>query len=474
MATRRIWRILVCLAALAPSSLRSGLAQAEQPPAGEAVAFALRDLYARALGEQGGVPFLRGLAEGIGARPAGSPAYARAVDYAADTLAALGLAVRRQPVAIARPWSGAGVAAATAYLPDGRRPLRVLALGGSRAAAPGAITAPLVELHSLDEADSVGAAGGLAGAIAFYNRPVDPARVNTFDAYGGAVDQRVYGPARAAAHGAVGALVRSMTPNLDRLPHTGITVFPDTAAAIPALAVSTLDAEALARALDAADGVPVEVSLSGPGRYGAPATDHNVLADWRGAVAPDSVILVGAHLDSWHVGQGAHDDGAGVAHVVEAVRLLRSAGYAPRHTIRVALFANEEGGVDGGRAYWDLTDEEGVAHVAAIESDRGGFTPRGFTVDAPAERAAAVAAFTARARPLLEPYGVSFRKGGGGADIAGLRERGAVLFGLDVDAQRYFDLHHTERDVLAAVHPREFELGAAGIAALVMLLDAGL
>ena len=198
-----------------------------------------------------------------------------------------------------------------------------------------------------------------------------------------------------------------------------------------------------------------------------------MLADWPGAAVPDSIILVGAHLDSWHVGQGAHDDGAGVAHAVEAVRLLKAVGYVPRHTIRVALFANEEGGIDGGRAYWALTDEQGLAHVAAIESDRGGFTPRGFTVDAPPERSAELAAFTARAQPLLEPYGSTFRKGGGGADISGLRDRGAILFGLAVDPQRYFDLHHTERDVFAAVHPREFELGAASIASLIALLDGG-
>lgn len=429
----------------------------------------MQDLYARALGEQAGLPFLRALTEDVGARPAGSEAYARAVELAADTLAALGLAVSRQPVSVT-PWSGEGFASATALAPSGRLTLRAVALGGSRGTS-GILSAPVVEVHSLDEADSLGAAGGLAGAIAFYNRPLDPARVNTFDAYGGAVDQRVYGPARAAAHGAVAALVRSMTPNLDGVPHTGITVFPDTALAIPAVAIATLDAEALSAALTAAGDEPLPVMLDAPGRSGEPVTDHNVIADWRGSVAPDSIILVGAHLDSWHVGQGAHDDGAGVAHAVEAIRLLKSTGFTPRHTIRVVLFANEEGGVSGGRAYWDLTDEKGLAHVAAIESDRGGFTPRGFTVDAPADRAADLAALTARAQPLLEPYGVTFRKGGGGADIAGLKDRGAILFGLDVDPQRYFDLHHTDRDVFSAVHPREFELGAAGIAALVALLD---
>ena len=350
MATPQFWRILVCLASCTPAITCPLAAQTESATA-EAPAFALQRLFGEALAQQTGMAFLRALTEDVGARPAGSAAYARAADLAADTLAALGLAVQRQPVTV-QPWDGTGHASATAFLPDGTRlPLRVVALGGSRAAARGEVSAPVVELHSLDEADSLGAAGGLAGKIAFFNRPLDAARVNPFDAYGAAVDQRVYGPARAAAHGAVAALVRSMTPAVDDVPHTGITVFADSAEAVPALALSTRDAEALAAALAAAAGSPVEVALTGPGRYGAPATDDNVIADWRGTQLPDSLILVGAHLDSWHVGQGAHDDGAGVAHVIEAVRLLRAAGFSPRHTVRVVLFANEEGGVDGGRAY---------------------------------------------------------------------------------------------------------------------------
>ena len=479
-------------AVLAQAAPAPGTAPARTPdsdrdprPDPGADAFAIKGLFAAALRDQQGVEWLRQLSEDVGARPAGSPGYAAAVDWAEGILRGLGLRTRRQPVRV-RPWSRGedDVVDLTAYLPAGRRALRATALGNSPGTGERGLRAPVVELTSIEQADSLGDA--LAGKIAFYNRAFDPAQVNTFAGYGGAVDQRVYGPARAARQGAVAAVVRSMTPRLDRLPHTGTTVFPDDAqtdgddgsgdggdSAIPAVAISTLDAEALAAAVrEAPADRPVELFLRFDAGRLPPATDHNLIADWTGTERPGEYLLIGAHLDSWDLGQGAHDDGAGVAHVLEAVNLLRASGYRPRRTVRVVLFANEENGLDGGRAYWALTDSLGLEHAFAIESDSGGFVPRAFTV-APAPGREGEAAEIARAfAPLLEPYGVTFAQGGGGADIRGLRERGATLFGLRTDGQRYFDLHHTARDTFSEVHPRELELGAAALASLVRLLDA--
>ena len=444
-------------------------APAQDAPAASG-AFRIQDIYRAALGEQAGVATLRYLAEDIGARPAGSPAYARAAAWTADELRQLGLETQLQPVRIPAPWRRGRPAHATLTLPSGRREaLLVVALGNSPGTGAAGVRGELVELHSLDAADSVGA--GLRGKVAFYNRPFDRAAYDPFQAYGGAVDQRVYGPARAAQHGAVGAIVRSMTPATDRTPHTGSTVFPEGGPRIPAAAVSTVDADRIDALLDTAAG-SLTLALTVDAQTLPPATDHNVIADWPGSERPGEIVLIGAHLDSWDLGDGAHDDGAGVAHVLEAVHLLRRVGFSPQRTLRVVLFANEERGLDGARAYWRLSDSLGLRHVAAVESDRGGYAPRGFTVDAPLDRQAALAPLTAAWRALLEPYGVTFAKGGGGADISGLKERGAVLFGLKTDPQRYFDLHHTARDVFAEVHPREFELGAAAIASLVVLLDA--
>ena len=444
-------------------------ALAQNPADTDADAFALQAVFAKALGDPQGVPLLRELTQDIGARPAGSPAYGRAADWSQRRLERLGLTVTRQPVTV-RPWERGRPAQVTAYAPDGkRRALRAATLGNSPATPEGGIRAPLVEVRSLEEVDSLGER--LRGKVVFYNRAFDAAKVNTFQGYGGAIDQRVYGPARAAQHGALAALVRSMTPALDAIPHTGTTVYPEAGPAVPGIAVSTLDADRLHRMLEAAGEQDVNVFVQSGGKRLPAATDDNVIADWRGTALPDEYVLIGAHLDSWDLGEGAHDDGAGVAHVLEAVRLLKDAGYRPRRTIRVVLFANEENGLDGGRAYWRLSDSLGLRHVAALESDSGGFVPRAFTVGAPDGQDARIAPLTTRWASLFEPYGITFVKGGGGADIRGLREQGAVLFGLRTDGQRYFDLHHTELDTFSSVHPRELQLGAAAVAALVRLID---
>jgi hypothetical protein len=199
-------------------------------------------------------------------------------------------------------------------------------------------------------------------------------------------------------------------------------------------------------------------------------TGHNVIGELRGTQFPDQYITVGGHLDSWDVGEGAHDDGAGCVQTIEVLRALRAVGYKPKHTLRFVLFANEENGLRGGTKYAEAAQERGEKHVFALESDAGGFTPRGFGITAPDEVLKKLDTW----RPLLQPYGASeFSAGGGGADIGPLhRLQGTPMAGLQPDSQRYFDLHHARSDVFEAVNKRELELGAVAMAALIYLVDA--
>ena len=325
----------------------------------------------------------------------------------------------------------------------------------------------MIEVRGLDELEELGRAR-LQGKIVFYNRPMDPTQLNTFAAYGGAVDQRGIGASRASEYGAVATLVRSMTTRLDDVPHTGAMGYQDGVTPIPAFAISTNDAELLSRLLKHE---PVNVFVRSTCRRPPPTTSYNVIGEIRGSTHPEEIILVGGHLDSWDVGEGAHDDGAGCVHAMQVIELLKKMNYQPRRTIRCVLFMNEESGLGGARAYWEASNAAGEYHMAALESDRGGFTPRGFTFDADDE------VFTTKFQqvyawlPLLEPYGLSLKKGGGGADISGLKSQKGLLIGFEPDSQRYFDYHHTAIDTFEAVNKRELELGAAAVTSLVYLLD---
>ncbi|HMR57296.1 MAG TPA: M20/M25/M40 family metallo-hydrolase, partial [Cyclobacteriaceae bacterium] len=198
------------------------------------------------------------------------------------------------------------------------------------------------------------------------------------------------------------------------------------------------------------------------------APSFNVVGEIRGSEYPDEIIVVGGHLDSWDMGQGAHDDGAGCVQSIEVLRLFKQLGYKPKRTIRAVMFMNEENGLRGGLKYAELAAKNKEKHVAAIESDRGGFVPRGFTVPTDASAKAKVRSW----KPLLEPYGLTdFSSEGGGADIGPLANQGVPLIGFLPDSQRYFDYHHTAEDTIDKVNKRELELGAASMAALVYLID---
>jgi len=431
-------------------------------------AFFIRKIYDLALGESHCYQWLEGLTQQVGPRLAGSPQAVAAVAYTRAVLDTLGTDTSwLQPCRVSN-WKRGQKPEVVRIVRSamGSLDLRALALGRSGASPAGGVLAEVVEFQQLDEVDAFG--DSLAGKIAFFNRPMDPLQLSTFNAYGRAADQRVYGPARAARYGAVATLVRSLTTRTDDRPHTGVTVFEEDGPSIPALGIATRDADLLSRLLRQG---PVEVFIEADCETQPFTTSHNVIAEIRGREFPEEIIVVGGHLDSWDVGQGAHDDGAGCVQSMAVLELLRKAGYRPRRTIRCVLFMDEENGVNGGKAYRDSSLSKGWDHLAAIESDRGGFTPRGFTFDGLPEVVTAQAETLREWLGLLQPYGLDFRKGGSGADVGQLKSQGPLLFGLDPDTQRYFDYHHTQYDQLEAVNPRELKLGAAAMASLVFLLD---
>lgn len=432
-------------------------------------AFFIQRLHTLALAQGKAYAWLTHLSEQIGGRLAGSVQAEAAIRYTRDELAGLGLdRVWLQPCMV--PHWERGTPELALARQSGRRPervLRALALGNSPASGPQGVEGTVIEVRSLDEVDY--RAEEIPGSIVFFNRPMDPGELHTFHAYGKAVDQRVFGPAKAAQHGAVGAIVRSMTTRLDDYPHTGVTLFPENVDPIPALAISTNDAEWLSAELR--QGYQRELLLRTDCRSHGMVPSHNVIGEIRGREFPDEIILVGGHLDSWDVGGGAHDDGAGCVQSMEVLHLLLASGYQPRRTIRCVLFMNEENGLGGGLAYADSARHDGSFHLAAIESDAGGFTPRGFSMEADPAVATGYYRAVNRWLPLLEPYGLQLQTGGSGADISPLKYQKGLLMGLRPDSQRYFDYHHIARDTIEAVHPRELALGAAAMASMVYLID---
>jgi len=293
-------------------------------------------------------------------------------------------------------------------------------------------------------------------------------QLRTFNAYGGAVDQRVWGASKAAEYGGVGAIVRSMTLRQDDHPHTGTMVYKEEFPKISSLAISTNDANFLS---DLLKKEKVTMTVRNNCSPGEEAVSYNVIGEITGTTYPDEIIVIGGHLDAWDVGGGAHDDGAGCAHSLAVIEILNGIGYRPQRTVRCVMFMNEENGLAGGKEYARVSNEKGEYHLAALESDAGGFVPRGFSFDGHAEVLKPFYAKVSKWLPLLESYGLYFTTGGSGADIGPLKSQKGLLIGLRPDSQRYFDYHHTTIDQIEAVNKRELELGAASMASLIYLID---
>jgi carboxypeptidase Q len=343
--------------------------------------------------------------------------------------------------------------------------VNICALGGSIGTGPSGIIAPVVEVKLFDDLKTLGNKN-IQGKIVFFNRAMDPALVNTFAAYSGAVNQRGSGASEAAKFGAIGVIVRSMGSNLEDYPHTGGLRYAADVAKIPAVAISTRHAEWLSQAIT--EDANTQVYFESHCETLPDAPSYNVIGEIKGSEFPNEYIVVSGHLDSWDLGQGAHDDGAGCVQAMEILQIFKAIGYKPRYTIRAVMYMNEENGLRGGEEYAKQALLKNEKHIAAMESDRGGFTPRGFSSTASAQAVAKMKSW----KPLLEPYGLTdFDHEGGGADIGPLGKQNVPLIGFLPDSHRYFRYHHTEEDTFDKVDKRELEMGAAAMAAMIYLID---
>jgi len=344
--------------------------------------------------------------------------------------------------------------------------LQLTALGNSVGTGPQGISGPVVEVKNFDELDKLGEAG-VKGKIVFLNYPMNPLFVSTFDAYEDAAKYRVRGPAKAAKYGAVGVMVRSLASNEDTHPHAGVTFYGNTSPKIPAVAISTYDANRLSSYLS--QGSEVVAGFITNCVMEKDTLSYNVIGEIRGSEKPEEIITVGGHLDSWDLAEGAQDDGAGCVQSIEVLRVIKQNRLNPKRTIRAVLFMNEENGAGGAKAYYDSAVSKKEKHIFALESDAGGYTPRGFRITAGEKPFARLEKWV----PLLKPYGVYYlrKTTEGDVDVSFLEKAGAVLAGLEPDSQRYFDMHHSETDVFEGVSKRELELGAINMAALVWLVS---
>ncbi|CAZ96979.1 M20/M25/M40 family metallo-hydrolase [Zobellia galactanivorans] len=428
----------------------------------------IKKIYDQALTQGKAYDWLNYLSNQIGGRLSGSVQAQQAVEYTKSQLDSLGLdRVWLQPVKVPKWVRGTPEFAYFETSPGLSTNVNICALGGSVATPLGGLKAGVVEVQGIEELEALGKEK-IEGKIVFFNRPMDPTLISTFAAYSGCVDQRYSGAEEAAKYGAVGVIVRSMNLRIDNFPHTGSMGYGDTPVSkrIPAAAISTKGAELLSTTLKLNS--ETKFYFKQNCKQFNDVESFNVIGEIRGSEFPNEIMVIGGHLDSWDLGDGSHDDGAGCVQSMDVLRLLKTTGYKPKRTIRVVLFMNEENGLRGGNKYAEIAKGKNEKHVFALESDAGGFTPRGFSFDCSDENLKQVHSW----KSLFEPYYIHlFEKGFSGADIRPLKDDGIVLAGLRPDSQRYFEHHHSENDTFEHVNKRELELGAASMASLVYLFD---
>lgn len=428
----------------------------------------LRQIFDEVLENGQAYEDLRSLTKDIGARLAGSASADMAVEWGYNKLKAYGFdKVYKQEIEV--PHWERGTTEKAWYIDTDQKihQLNILALGGS-VATNGPLEAELIHFKTREDLQNA-KKRDVKGKIVFISQPMDQKMIETFDAYGACYPIRGLGAIDAAKKGAKAVIIRSLSLSEHPHPHTGTMQYKAGVTKIPAAAISTIDATALEKHMTSTRGV-TKLMIEMNCKTFPPKKSHNVIAEITGSENPNHIITVGGHLDSWDVGEGAHDDGAGIVHSMEAARALIALNYQPKNTIRVVFFMNEENGNMGGKTYAKLMGESKENHIAAIESDRGGFTPRGFSLDGNNEQLELLLSF----KKLFEPYLLQqLEKGYGGVDITPLKSefKDIALFGFVPDSQRYFEIHHNANDVFETVNKRELHLGAASISSLIYLLD---
>jgi len=427
---------------------------------------AIKQIYKSSLTNSQCYSWLDYLCNSIGSRLSGSTNAEKAVQYTKSQMENLGFdRVYLQEVMVPKWVRGEKE---TAYILDNKSKtnIPVCALGGSVATPKNGITAEVIEVNGLKELKAWGQK--VKGKIVFFNRPMEPENIETFKSYGSCVDQRFAGAKEASKYGAVATIVRSMNLRLDDLPHTGAQSYGDLPKSqyIPTAAISTNAAELLSKSLK--NNPQLKFYLKQSCQQMEDVLSYNVIGEIKGSEHPENIMVVGGHLDSWDLGDGSHDDGAGVVQSMEVMNIFKNIGYKPKNTLRVVLFMNEENGGKGGKKYEELAQANKENHIFAMESDSGGFSPRGFSIESDDTNFNMILGW----KMLFEPYLIhSFVKGHSGSDIEPLTSKALVKVGLKPDSQRYFDYHHAANDNFDAVNKRELELGAATMTAMMYLMD---
>lgn len=405
---------------------------------------------------------LRDLTKNIGHRLSGSESYEKAVKWAEQKLRDAGAdKVWLQEVMV--PVWVRGKESLQIKASNGKwKNLKMLSLGNSEGTSGKDISGEIIMVRSMEEYEKL-TPDQVKGKIVFFNYPFSQSYIETFRGYSDAAKYRSTAASLTAKKGGKFAIIRSLSSAFDDVPHTGAMRYADDKK-IPAVAIGSSTADELAGLLMSQK---IIAKLNSNCGMKGEKLSHSVIGEITGK-NDQSVIVVGGHLDSWDVGEGAHDDGAGIVQSIEVLRTFKNLGIKNNHTIRVVCFANEENGVKGGVQYGKTAKENNEKHIFAIETDAGGFTPRGISLDMDEEKRKQIQSWSG----LFLPYGIyDFKNTYSGTDLYPLHDMGIPTAELVPDSQRYFDIHHTEKDTFEKVNRRELLLGAVAMTQLIYMID---
>jgi hypothetical protein len=426
----------------------------------------VKRIFNEALSNNESYSNLEYLCKNIGGRICGSPQAAAAVEYTYQLMKQMPFdTVFLQATKVAA-WKRGKPEKGRIISPSfGQFDVNVCALGGSVGTGKSGVLANVIEVADIEELNKLKTAD-VKGKIVFFNKPFNPTYFYTFQSYGEVAGNRFHGPKTASEMGASAVIVRSLTHLSDTITHTGITKYLDVKNPIPSFAISTIDADKLSELLKS--DASLKVYLESDCQVLEDMNSFNVIGEIKGSTYPDRIISVGGHIDAWDNGEGAHDDGVGSMQSIEVARIFFKLGIKPQNTLRVVIFMDEEMNQRGAKTYADEIISENEKHYFAFESDRGGFSPLGFSVDADSSFMVKMNLWFG----LLYDYGVyKIEKGYSGVDVFPLKKYNIPLAALITDSQRYFDYQHGESDKFEAVNHREMQLGSAAIASFIYFID---